>query len=296
MGYVDLHVHSNYSDGTCTPKELVELAAAAGLSYIALTDHDTVSGIKECLEAAKGRPLQVIPGIEMSCRYEGQDVHLLGYEIEYDNPQLKKRLDAYQKRRDERNMRMIRKMQECGIQITPESFQEMFPEGILTRAHFATYLMRKGYVDSVKEGFERYVGFGKPCYIPKECITPAEAMDCIALGGGVAVLAHPMMYPFRGEQMESLLRQLTDLGLAGIETLYSENSVEEEEETRRLAQKYNLFLTGGSDFHGATKPYLHIGVGKGNLRIPECFVQSIRMAKAFLRSPSAGKAKKSQQP
>lgn len=279
MSYVDLHVHSNHSDGTCTPAELVDLAVEAGISCFALTDHDTVSGIEEVLTAAKDRPVAVIPGIEMSCRYEKEDVHILGYYMEYDSPKLVETLKYYQEKREERNLRMIQKMQNHGIDITPEKFFAMFPEGIITRAHFATYLMRTGYTSSVKEGFEKYVGPGRPCYLPKESITPAQAMACIALGKGVPVLAHPMMYHLSSEQMEALLIQLKSLGLAGIETIYSENSPEEEERTRRLAEKYDLFLTGGSDFHGATKPYIHLGTGKGNLRIPEVFVEFIRQEK-----------------
>ena len=279
MAYVDLHVHSNYSDGTCTPKELVELAVKAGLSAFALTDHDTVSGIQEALEAAKDQPVTVIPGVEMSCKYEKENVHILGYYIEHENPEFIEKLQYYQQKREERNIRMIEKMQACGIDITPEKLFAMFPDSIITRAHFADYLIQKGYTTSVTESFEKYVGSGKPCYVPKESITPAQAMACIALGKGVPVLAHPMLYQLHEEKMDMLLTELKALGLVGIETLYSENSLEEEERTRKLAEKYGLFLTGGSDFHGTIKPHIQLGIGKGNLRIPEEFVTHIQNAK-----------------
>lgn len=280
MRYVDLHVHSNHSDGASTVEELVQLAIQSNLSVIALTDHDTVSGIPEIIEFAKGKPITIIPGVEMSSRYESDDVHILGYYVDYKEPAFLERLEYYQKKREERNMRMIEKMQSCGIDITPEKFYGMFPDSVITRAHFGTYLMRMGYVSSVKEAFSKYVGPGKPCYMPKESITPAQAVECIKLGKGVPVLAHPMLYKrLTEEQLDTLIVELKQLGLVGIETLYSENSPEEEERTKMLAQKHGLFMTGGSDFHGATKPHIQLGIGKGNLQIPEEFARQIRIEK-----------------
>lgn len=282
MGFVDLHVHSNYSDGTNTVVELVELAIKSNLSVIALTDHDTVSGIPEILEQAKDTPLTVIPGVEMSSKYCKDDVHILGYYVDYTEPAFLEQLEYYQTKREERNIRMIEKMQSCGIDITQESFYEMFPDSVITRAHFGTYLMKKGYVSSVKEAFAKYVGPGKPCYMPKESITPVQAIECIKLGKGVPVLAHPMLYKkLSQEQLDELIVELKKHGLVGIETLYSENSPEEEERTKELAKKHGLFMTGGSDFHGTTKPYIQLGVGKGNLRIPEEMVEKIREKKAL---------------
>lgn len=280
MRYVDLHVHSNYSDGTNTPVELIELAMKSNLSVIALTDHDTVAGVSEIMELAKGKPITVIPGVEMSSIYGGDDVHILGYYVDYKEKAFLERLEYYQKKREERNMRMIEKMQKCGIDITTEKFFEMFPDSVITRAHFGTYLMRMGYVRSVKEAFEKYVGSGKPCYMPKESITPREAIECIQLGKGVPVLAHPMLYKrLSEEQLDNLIIELKQLGLVGIEALYSENSPDEEEKTRNLAQKHELFITGGSDFHGATKPQIQLGVGKGNLQIPEILAERIKLEK-----------------
>ncbi|RZS92784.1 PHP domain-containing protein [Cuneatibacter caecimuris] len=275
MAFIDLHVHSNASDGTETPAGVVELAAKAGLIAIALTDHDTVQGVEEALENSKSKDILTIPGVELSAVYQNRDIHILGYSIDYKNPGFLSVLDRYQEARADRNRKMIRKMADLGFDISEEKVEREFPGAVLTRAHFARYLLNHGYVKSNKEAFERYLDAGKPCYLPKALITPREAMDAIRNAGGHPVLAHPMLYRLGAEELDKLVAYLKELGLEGIETYYSSNTKQEEKRTKALGKKYGLFLTGGSDFHGSNKPAISIGTGKGNLHIPEELLQNV---------------------
>ncbi|MFQ9510419.1 MAG: PHP domain-containing protein [Lachnospiraceae bacterium] len=276
MKYIDLHVHSTASDGTCTPSELVQLAKEQGLYAFALTDHDTVSGIDEAIHAAKKTDIKVIPGIEMSAVYNGQDIHILGYKIAYKDEIFLKKIHEYQSARTSRNEKMITLLHDYGFDIDTEKLYAMFPDAVLTRAHFARYLLEKRYVKSAKEAFEKYIGSGCPCYLPKKEITMKEALTCILQAKGYPVFAHPMLYHMDEKALDELLSKLVPLGLKGIEAIYSTNNSYDELVTRKLAKKYNLFITGGSDFHGTNKPYIQLGIGKGNLKIPYELLENIK--------------------
>lgn len=270
---IDLHVHSNISDGTLTPAQVVDLAVKAGLKAIALTDHDTILGIEEALTRAKhyqqqGIDFTLIPGVELSVGYKKKDVHILGLFIDYHNEAFISLLNNMVKEREERNGKMIANFQKDGIAITMEELKEESKDAVITRAHFAKLLVRKGYVTSTKEAFEKYLDEEGPYYVNRRYITPEQAVEAILQADGIPVLAHPMLYELLDEELEQLVARLKEHGLQGIETIYSTYSPEEEKKVCELASKYQLSITGGSDFHGEAKPDISIGVGKGNLAIP----------------------------
>lgn len=266
--WIDLHVHSNYSDGTMTPAQLVELALQKGLKAFALTDHDTTDGIPEALSAAQGTDLLVIPGIELSTAYQDRDIHILGLNIDIDNSYFQERLTYFQEERNRRNRKMIQKLQEHGLAITEEEMLASFSDSVWTRAHFARFLMDSKQVHSMEEAFHRYLGDHAPCFVKREKITPHQAVDLIHLGHGKAVLAHPLLYHLKTSELDELVRSLAHVGLDGIEAIYSTHSQADESLSRHLARKYNLLITGGSDFHGSNKPSIDLGSGRGRLFVP----------------------------
>lgn len=268
MKIVDLHVHSYASDGTFSPTGLVKYAKEKGLTAFALTDHDTVSGLTEAVNAGEKYGVRVIPGIEISCLFHKKDIHIVGLFIEPENAILREKMEWYRKKRSTRNDRMAEKLREQGFSITMEALEECFPGAILTRAHFANYLFQTGQVGSANEVFEKYVGDNGLCYVPKERTAPEEAISLILQAGGVPVLAHPILYKLPDAELALMVRQLKEMGLVGIEAIYSTYSAEDENFVRRLAAENELLLSGGSDFHGSNKPHIDLAVGKGNLKIP----------------------------
>ena len=265
---IDLHVHSNCSDGTFTPEELVFYAVKKGLCAFALTDHDTTDGISRAFSAARGTSLTVIPGIELSTEYHGSDIHILGLGIHPEKTVFQQYLLQFRRSRDIRNERMLRKLQDSGISISREAMAEMFPDCIWTRAHFALYLKIHGYVKEMADAFSRYIGDHAPCYVAREGITPVQAVELILTGGGHPVLAHPLLYRMGKDRLEHLVSELTDAGLQAIEAIYSTNHGTDESSMKQLARRHGLAITGGSDFHGANKKDIDLGCGKGNLKIP----------------------------
>lgn len=269
MKIVDLHVHSNKSDGTCSPSELVDLAIQKGLSAFALTDHDTTAGLDEAIEYAKGRDIEVVPGIEFSTEYQGRDIHVLGLAIDYKAPVFADRLQAFVDSRIGRNRKMCRNLTEAGIDISYEKLMAAYPGAVITRAHYARYLLDHGYVKSLPEAFERYVGDHCPYFVPREKVTPVQAVQLIRQAKGIPVLAHPTLYHMGKDALQKLVSSLTEAGLVGLEAVYSTYSAGEEREMRQLALRNGLFISGGSDFHGSNKPGLELATGyHGKLVIP----------------------------
>ena len=273
---IDLHVHSTTSDGTFSPSELVRYALSKGLSAFALTDHDSVAGLDEALEAANGTSLEVIKGIEFSTVWQSKDIHIVGLDIDPKHPDFKTHLEQFLSSRDTRNVRMIEKMQKDGIGISMEQIQERFGDTVLTRAHIARFLMEHGYVTQMSEAFDRYLSPGCPYYIEREKITPQMSVSLITSTGGIPVLAHPMLYHLSDAQLKELILALKPLGLMGIEAVYSTYSEEETTYVRNLAYETDLCLSGGSDFHGANKPGLDLGCGYGQLTVPYEFLDRLR--------------------
>lgn len=277
MKRIDLHVHSNKSDGTCTPTELVDYALQKGLAAFALTDHDTTSGLAEALDYAKGMPIEVIPGIEFSTEHNGKDVHVLGLYIRFDEPSFQSRLQEFVDSRINRNLKMCRNLQAAGIDITYEKLCAENPGAVITRAHYAAYLTKHNYVASRNEAFERYVGDRCKYYVPREKITPAQAIELILKADGIPILAHPPLYHMGHERLDNLVKELKSAGLMGIEALYSTYTNQDERDMLRLAGKYELLISGGSDFHGANKPGLDIGTGYGKLFVPYEILEELKL-------------------
>lgn len=275
MKRIDLHVHSTRSDGTYTPTELVDYAIKKDLAAFALTDHDCVDGLDEAITYADSlrqtnpeAPL-VIPGVEFSTEYKGSDVHIVGLYIDYKSTEFQKYLVDFVESRTLRNQKMCKLLQEgAGMDISYETLLETFPDCVITRAHYARYMMSKGYVKSISEAFERYIGDHCPYYIPREKVTPAQAIELILSAGGIPVLAHPLLYGMGKARLDALVAELKDAGLIALEAIYSTYSASDEREMRTLAAKYDLGISGGSDFHGDNKPKLDLGTGYGSLYIP----------------------------
>ena len=283
---VDLHVHSCRSDGTLTPTELVDYAIEKGLSAFALTDHDTTTGVREAVnyaeklkkEGVSGVP-EVIPGIELSCELNHKDIHVVGLYVDPEAPVFKKFLQSFIDSRDRRNVEMCKRMTEGGLPISYDDLKAHFPDAVITRAHYAAYMVEKGYVKSKTEAFERYIGDRCPYYIPRERIAPEKGVEMVLEAGGIPVLAHPILYRLSDSNLEALVKSLKSHGLIGIEGVYSTYSPSEEREIRTLAAKYNLLVSGGSDFHGANKDNIDLGVGRGKLYIDDSILAGIKKAR-----------------
>ncbi len=264
---VDLHVHSNKSDGSLTPSDLVYEAKKKGLTAFALTDHDTVAGIDEAMEVAKGSGVTVIPGIELSTEYEGKDIHIVGLYIDKEEPAFCNQIQEFVDSRILRNQKMCQKLTEAGLPLTYEELTDEFPNAVITRAHYAQILLKKGYIKSLKEAFERYIGDRGPCFIPREKITPEDGVKLILSAKGIPVLAHPLQYGMGEVRLQKLIDRLKDAGLQAIEAVYCTYSPAEEVQMRALAKKNGLLISGGSDFHGNAKPGLEMGTGYGKLYV-----------------------------
>ena len=278
MGFVDLHVHSVCSDGTMTPPELVDYAVEKGLCAMALTDHDTVDGIDEMVEYAKDKPVEIIPGIEYSTEYQRRDVHIVGLFIDYKAPVFLAYLERFQQSRTERNYKLCANLQKAGIDITYEALLEAFPNAVITRAHYAKFLLDKGCVKSRNEAFDRYLGDHTPYFVHREKITPEEVIEVTLEAGGIPILAHPTLYQLGHEQLDILVHRLKEAGLMGMECVYSTYTPAEERQMKELAQKYNLLQSGGSDFHGANKPGLDLATGYGRLYVHEDILGKMKKA------------------
>lgn len=287
MKQVDLHVHSTRSDGTLTPAQLVAYALEKGLSAFALTDHDTIDGIEEALDAAKGHPVTVIPGIEYSTRYQNRDVHIVGLYIDHHSPVFLEYLTRFQQSRLNRNDKLCANLQQIGMDITYEEILESFPNATITRAHYAQFLMEKGYVKSRNEAFDRYLGDHTPYFVPREKISPKEVIAVTRKAGGVPILAHPPLYKLGKEQMEQLISTLAEDGLMGIECLYSSYTSSDEREMKAYAERYHLLPSGGSDFHGAAKPGLDLACGYGKLFVPDSYMLALEHAAGTLKEQAA---------
>ena len=276
MNPIDLHVHSTRSDGTYSPSDLVDYALQKGLSAFALTDHDTIDGIEEAMNAASGKPLEVVAGIEFSTEYQGSDIHILALDIPYQDVSFQNRLVDFQDSRTLRNIKMCSLLQKAGLDITYDDLLQTFPNSVITRAHYAKYMLSKGYIKSLNEAFERYIGDHCPYFVPREKITPDQAVSFILESGGIPILAHPTLYHFGQAQLEKLVKSLRESGLMGIEGIYSTYSMGEEGQMKHLAKKFNLSISGGSDFHGDNKPGLDLGTGYGRLWVPETVLTDLR--------------------
>lgn len=278
---IDLHVHSTRSDGSYTPSELVDYAIEKGLKAFALTDHDTVAGLDEAIDYARKLKEQgidvpkVIPGIEFSTEHNGKEVHVVGLFVDYKSKAFTDYLAHFVESRDNRNKKMCEVLCEAGFDMPYETMVKEFSKGVLTRAHFAQYMLKKGYVKSYSEAFDRYIGDRAPYFIPKEKVTPEMAIDLILKSDGIPIFAHPILCHLSHNNLCELVKRLKDAGLMGIEAIYSTYETADEREIREIANEYHLLLSGGSDFHGTNKKGIDLGVGGGKLYVPDDFLDEM---------------------
>ncbi len=282
MKRIDLHTHSIFSDGSMTPTELLCHAAELGVDAIALTDHDTVSGLPEAEKAAKACGVELVPGVELSTEGISQ-VHILGYYIDRENTAL---LDAFAKQQEERrhtHALYMKKIKESGFEITEEEVHAVAPSGSIGRAHYARVFVNRGYVSSVSEAFSKYFYVGGPCYVKREVMTPQDAIALIHKAGGLAFFAHPHQTKLSDEKIFALMKQLFEAGLDGVEGYYSEYDEAMGKKFRKMASDLGLLLSGGSDYHAQMKPHIEIGSGiNGNLFVEYSLLTKIKEKKGLL--------------
>ena len=275
MKRIDLHVHTNVSDGTTSPAETVELAKKAGLAAIAVTDHDTYLAYASAALAGMDHGIEVVPGIEISTKY-GVSVHILGYYIDSSSKAMRSVLDWVVDDRNNRNRKMAELMQADGIPITYEEMQERFGR-VIGRPHFAEMLVTLGYADSINDAFDKYVEKGRKYYVPRTIMPIEKAVSLIAEAGGVPVLAHPFQYKKSDSELRELIEHCMLYGLAGMECRYSGYGPDKVEYLEKLAAEYGLLKTGGSDFHGEHKKHISLGTGiNENLEVPYEFLEILK--------------------
>ena len=270
---IDLHLHTNASDGRLSPEEVVELAVERGLMAIAITDHDSVEGIAAAMKAAEASPsLKVIPGVEFNTDIPDGEVHILGYFIDYESQELRQTLRRLRQGRRKRARRMIAKLAQLGIEVEWERVKELAAGGSMGRPHIAQAMLEQGHISSLQEAFNRYIGRRGPAYVEREKLTPVEAVEMVVRAKGLPVLAHPAGI----DGLEELLGQLKAAGLVGLEAYYDGYNRRIINELMDIAKRHGLIVSGGSDFHGfggsKEKPI-------GGMNIPShCVEQLIALA------------------
>ena len=273
---VDLHLHSSASDGSDTPSRVVELAAAAGLETIALTDHDNLFGVTEAAQRATELGIGFIPGTELSVGWDSSGtVHLLVYYLKPGPGPLQDRLTWLQEGRAKRNQQIAQRLQELGLDITLDDVIAEAHGGVVGRPHFAAVMVAKGYVTDIRSAFDRFLATGRPAYTPRERLNAPEAIRLAIESGAVPVIAHPHTIGISAEEYGQAFQRLAEIGVGGIEAHYAEYTPEQRAHIAELCKKLDLVATGGSDYHGSYKPGLAVGVGKGDLHVPNETVRAL---------------------
>lgn len=271
---IDLHIHSTASDGTYSPGEIIALAERLHLAAIAITDHDTIDGSNEAIVAGTPQSLKLLTGVEISAAppssfFCSGSFHILGYSFRPDDPLLNQTLSKLQMARENRNPGIIKLLNNLGINISIREVIELAGDGQTGRPHIARLMLEKGFVGSIDEAFNKYLGKGKPAYVDKYRIECGKVIEIIIGAGGIPVLAHPALIELgNGSRFEKLIVKLKEMGLRGIEAYYPEHSKEQTSYYLKLAKKYELLITGGTDFHGSLKPDINMGLGKGDFHVP----------------------------
>ncbi len=278
MSRIDLHLHTTHSDGSFSTAEVMAFAKQAGLTALAITDHDIVDGIPEATAIGKALGIEVVPGVEISSRLGESELHILGYFMKWTDPQLAQRLRTLRDSRHLRNPKIVQRLNELGIPITYEEVRALAGTESVGRPHIARLLMEKKFVTSAKEAFDRYLANGRPAFVDRELPEPAEAVRWIREAGGVPVLAHPTWVRTSAEGLRVLMRELKAAGLGGIEVHYSTHTPSQTTEYLDLAKQCDLLVTGGSDFHGVTKPDIEVGIGRGQLKVSQKLLDPLRKA------------------
>jgi 3',5'-nucleoside bisphosphate phosphatase len=284
-GGIDLHIHSTASDGTCSPSEIIRMAAQEGLQAIAITDHDTLDGARLALAGEIPAALRFITGVEISAQFPapcatGGSLHILGYGVDPDHPMLVQTLQQFQEIRNNRTHRMLDRLHQLGIRLTLEQVMAEVGQGAASRPHVASAMVKAGIVADIEEAFQKFLGHNRPAYVGKERLDCRRALDLIADAGGIAVLAHPYLIEGRQkDQLAGLVESLCDMGLKGLEVFYPQHPPAAVRQYLEMAEKYGLLVTGGSDFHGRLIPDIRMGRGAGDLHVPYALFE--KMVSAF---------------
>jgi predicted metal-dependent phosphoesterase TrpH len=274
---IDLHSHSNVSDGSDSPVRVVEMAAAVGVSALALTDHDSLAGVPAATDAARTLGLELIPGTELSVNWEGGAMHLVVLFLSTGSGPLQDRLGEIQAGRSTRNLVILEKLAALGFPVTIDEVMEEGGAGSIGRPHIAAVMMKRGYVATLSEAFDLYLGFGRPAYAPRWRLDPAEAIELALQSKAVPVLAHPHTLALDSSaRVAETLTFLKQAGLVGMECHYSVYSPLEREGYTALASRFGLLASGGSDYHGTYKPGIELGRGRGDLQVPAHLLDDLR--------------------
>jgi 3',5'-nucleoside bisphosphate phosphatase len=283
---IDLHIHSTASDGSFTPAEIIDHAQKLNLAAIAITDHDSIDGSREALRIGIPPSFNFLTGVEISAAHPpffpgSGSFHILGYDIHLDNRDLNQALSKLQAARKNRNPSILKRLNKLGFQISLDEVNQEVGEGQLGRPHIAYAMVKKGFVTSIDEAFDKYLGTRGPAYVDKYRIECEQAIQIIRAAGGVPVLAHPALLDIENDQkLDALLQNLMKIGLAGIEVYYPGHSPQQIRQYTELARKYGLLMTGGTDFHGTITPQIKMGSGNGSLFIPYLLYKKLRGARA----------------
>lgn len=271
---IDLHIHSDASDGTLSPSEILDMARNLKLKAIAITDHDTVEGSKKAINIGIPPCISFLTGVEISALPPPSfpcsgSFHILGYSIQVDDPVLNKTLDVLQEARKNRNPMIVERLKSLGFDISFNEIADAFGESQIGRPHIARMMLKKGFVRSVNEAFDKYLANGKAAYVDKYRIGCSEAIKVILNAGGIPVLAHPaLLNPLNNKPLEKLIQILAEMGLKGMEVYYPEHSPDQAALYAEIARRHGLAMTGGTDFHGSLKPDIKMGTGKGDFFVP----------------------------
>jgi len=277
---IDLHLHTTHSDGSLSPSEVLRLAGKANVAALAITDHDIVTAIPEALTAGQELGIEVLAGVEISSFDGRSELHILGYCLDWQDSLLNERLATLRASRHRRNPLIIERLQAAGLDVTYEEVRALAGTESVGRPHIAQLLMQKKYVSSAKEAFDRYLAEGKSAYVARELPAPAEAIKWIREAKGVAVLAHPTWIKDSGDGLRGCVTGLKEAGLDGIEVHYSTHSKSQTSTYLELAQRLDLLVTGGSDFHGITKPDIEVGCMRGDLKVNPRLLEPLKTAAA----------------
>jgi len=276
MKLIDLHTHSLKSDGAQTPADVVRTAHAAGLSAMALSDHDNIDGVAEAMAEGERLGIEVIPAVELSAQSD-TELHVLGYFIDITNKKLIDAMGYALQVRDERQEETCAKLNEQGFAITMDELRaEAGGNPVLCRAHFAQIMVRKGYAESVQDAFKRYLSVGCYAYSNRQAFTAAECVSLIREAGGLPVAAHLHLIKKPDDELREYLRELIPHGLCGVEGYYTDYTPDMEIRYRQMAADLGLCISGGTDYHGANKPHISIGRGRGELEIPYSVLDGLR--------------------
>jgi predicted metal-dependent phosphoesterase TrpH len=276
---IDLHTHSNASDGSLSPAALIREAADRGLGALALTDHDTTGGLEEARNEAAARGIRFIPGIELEIEWSGGyhrgEFHLLGLGIERPSPGFRGAVAELSRRREARNREILDRLREQGVEAAYEEVRALSGGHSVGRPHFARLLIQRRIVKNMEQAFGRYLGQGKPCYVPKAGLPFAEAAALVRESGGIAVLAHPLSLYVSWGRLPGFIRELRDQGLDGIEAWHPTAKLRSCKRLEELGRSLGLFITAGSDFHGETRPDRKLGITAGDRKIDDAFLEAL---------------------